>query len=265
MDFELKYLAFQEVGSITDINDWRNQYLDQLSEAQELYLELRVRAARAVVITLQNRPIGYFVLGAEAVLLEYFVVQEHLDQAETLLGIIIREFSVRKALGKSFDHLFLAVCMGFQKKVRVIGLHFREYEEKALPAVDPRLAIRPATVADKPKILAMNEEVFEQEQEVEEYIGLCQILLFELAGEVIGFGIFARIIAGRPEFDIGMLVDRKYRRQGYGEYIVGYLVNYCQRHGWRAVAGCAVENVGSRRCLEKAGLTSRYRLLEFVF
>ena len=111
----------------------------------------------------------------------------------------------------------------------------------------------------------MNEEVFEQDEEVHEYISKQQIVLFEKEKEMVGFGIFARVIEGRPEFDIGMCVDRRFRRRGYGESIIRHLVEFCKRNGWRPVCGCAVENQASRRCLEKAGFIGRYRLLEFVF
>ncbi|OGO07743.1 MAG: hypothetical protein A3K46_06745 [Chloroflexi bacterium RBG_13_60_9] len=113
--------------------------------------------------------------------------------------------------------------------------------------------------------MAINEEVFDHEEEVGEYIRKEQVLIFEKEQEIIGFGIFARVIEGRPEFDIGMLVDKRYRRQGYGEYIVRYMTEYCKRKGWRPICGCDINNEGSRRCLENAGYTGGYRLLKFEF
>ena len=159
----------------------------------------------------------------------------------------------------------LSSCVGFQKAVNVIGINFREYEEKTPVAIYEDISIRLATINDEQLIVQNNEEVFEQEAEIREYIEKEQIFLFEKDKEMVGFGIFARVIEGRPEFDIGILVTGKYRRQGYGNYIVRYLVNYCQQNGWWAICGCAIENEGSRRCLEKAGFIGRYRLLEFIF
>ncbi|MBK7453354.1 MAG: GNAT family N-acetyltransferase [Anaerolineales bacterium] len=136
--------------------------------------------------------------------------------------------------------------------------------KKAIHPIPGALTIRLAQAKDKQKIIGINEEIFERDEEVQDYIRKEQIFLFEKDKEIIGFGIFARVIEGRQEFDIGMLVDRKYRRQGYGEFITRYLVNHCQKNGWRAICGCAIENTGSRRCLENAGFISRYRLLEFA-
>jgi len=252
-------------STLDAISDLRGAYLDGLLEAQELYVELMVRRARVYVLEAQGVRMGYFLLGEDGALLEYYVIRDHLERMDAILGMLIKKFSIRKALCKSFDHSLLSCCAGCQKEVRVIGIHFREYEEKPASRVVKGVSARPARLEDEGYIIAINEEVFDHDHEVREYIETGQVLVFEKDAERIGFGIFARVIAGRPEFDIGMLVERKFRRQRYGETIIRYLVDHCQRNGWRAVCGCAIENEASRRCLEKAGFLARYRLLEFVF
>lgn len=258
-------LLFEEKGSIDEISHLRNQYLDGLLEAQELYLELMVRSSKIFVMNSDNQPIGYFLLGDGATLLEYFVIREHFNHMDSLLGEIIEKFSVQKALCKSFDLSLLSCCIRFHKTVKAIGILFREYEGKTDLSIVNETAIRLAESKDEHQIIQINEEVFDHDEEVGEYIRGEKVFLFEKGGDTIGFGIFSRVIAGRPEFDIGMLVDRKYRRQGYGAGIIHHLANFCQQNGWRAICGCAIGNEGSRRCLEKAGFSGRYRLLEFTF
>ena len=91
------------------------------------------------------------------------------------------------------------------------------------------------------------------------------MFIFENAKEFVGFGIFQRVIEGRQDFDIGMLVDKKFRRQGYGTFIIQFLTQYCASRGWRSIAGCDIKNTASRKCLESAGYIGRYRLLKFSF
>lgn len=263
--FAVPHLLFEEQDTLNAIDDLRTRYLDGLIEPQELYLEFKIREARVFVIQSDNQRIGYFLLGEDADLLEYFVNQEFLHEADTILEKVIRKFSVRKALCKSFDHTLLSCCAGLQNQVNVLGVLFREYREEIRPPVREGVTCRPANAEDERHIIEINEEVFDHDEEVMEYIRDGKVFLFEKGQEMIGFGIFARVIVGRPAFDIGMLVERKYRRQGYGEYIIRYLTYLCAKNGWRATCGCAVENEASRRCLEKAGFISRYRLLEFVF
>ena len=259
------HLGFEEQDTINTIKDLRNRYLDGLIEPQELYLEFMIRNASVFAIKKDNRLIGYFLLGEDADLLEYFVIQDFLHEADTILERVIQEFSIRKALCKSFDHTLLSCCAGLQTQMNVLGVHFREYREEIRLPIKEGVTMRPARAEDERHIIDINEDVFDHDEEVMEYIRDGKVFLFEKDQEMIGFGIFARVIEGRPAFDIGMLVDRKYRRQGYGEYIIRYLTYLCAKNGWRATCGCAVENEASRRCLEKAGFISRYRLLEFVF
>jgi len=262
---EIGQLVYEEIGTLNEIDDLRNQYLDGLLEAQELYLELLVRKAKIFVIKTADKRIGYFLLGDDATLLEYYVTPENINQVDTVLRAIIQELSVKTALCKSFDLTLLSCCVGIQKTVKAIGIHFREYREKPDHINPENITVRLAINGDERHIIEINEEIFEHDEEVREYIRKKQILIFEKEKEIIGFGIFTRVIEGRPEYDIGMLVDKKYRRRGYGEHIIRYLADYCKQREWRPICGCAIENEGSRRCLEKAGYIGRYRLLKFEF
>ena len=201
--------VFEEKGALAEIGDLRNQYLDGLLEAQELYLELMIRRSRVYVIQSQDQQIGYFLLGDDGTLLEYYVTPANITLADSLLGILIGKYSIRKALCKSFDHTLLSCCAGFQKEVNVIGIHFREYRDDGTLPMAEGITCRLAKAGDEQKIIAINQEVFDHDEEVHEYINKQQIFLFEKDKEIIGFGIFARVIEGRPEFDIGMVCGRE--------------------------------------------------------
>jgi hypothetical protein len=189
MRLVMNHLVFEEIGTLNEINDLRNQYLDKLLEAQKLYLELLIRNSRVFVIKSHGRRIGYFLLGDGGSLLEYYVTRDNIDQVDTLLGMIIQKFSIQKALCKSFDHTLLSCYVGFQKKVNVIGIHFREYEEKAAHPIDEGITIRPAKAEDEQQIIEVNEEIFGHEEDIREYIRNEQIFLLEKDKEIIGFCI----------------------------------------------------------------------------
>jgi len=258
-------IEFNICGSVIEISELRNQYLDGLIEPQELYLELMVSNAKIWMVFLDNEKTGYFLLSNESVLLEYFIIREKIELAESIFNIIIRNFSIHKALCKSFDHMLLSCCVGLQTKISVLGIHFREYhptpDEPKLSAI----TVRPAKIEDEKHIIEVNEEVFDHDDEVLEYINRKQLLIFEKGSTPVGFGIFSRVIEGRPDFDIGMLVEKDFRGQGIGQHIISTLADYCIKNGWRPIAGCAIENIASRRTLEKAGFVAGYRMLAFDF
>jgi RimJ/RimL family protein N-acetyltransferase len=265
MKLEMSPLKFAEVDSLQEIADLRTQYLDSLPEAQEYYLELLVQKGQAFRISTGSHPIGYFILRQDATLLEYFLLPEYQTQADTLLEQVIHKYDLKSALCKTYDHLLLSCCVQYQKQVSVGGFLFREYHPVSNPPIFPDVTRRLAVMQDFPKLCAINVEVFDEDNEIREYIEKQRIFLFEKDQKLVGFGIFSRIIADRPEHDIGMLVDKPFQRQGYGQYIIRFLTDFCIDNGWQPVCGCAYENTASRRTLEKAGFVSKHRLLNFSF
>lgn len=262
----MKEIQIEQLTSFEDIANLRHDYLATAYESQELFLELKIKTATALRITSHQTVIGYCLCDfSEKTVLEYYLISASIPLADHIFARIIREYGISTALCKSFDHTLLSCCAGLQTNTTVLGILAREYGGPSTPPRERDLVIRLATIEDAPYISEINEEVFDEEHEIYDVIGKQNMLLFERHQQCIGFGIFQQVIEGRPEYDIGMLVTRSFRRQGYGIYILQYLVNYCHTHGYRPSCGCAVENIASRRCLEQAGFVTRYRLLKFTF
>jgi len=262
----MEYISYQKKKKLSEIKNLRNQYLDGLIEPQEMFLELFCRKATIYEIMRNGVPIGYFLAGKDSTLYEYHLNDTFIHRTDEVLHQILSEFSIQKALCKSFDHHFMSCCLGLQKKARVLGILFREYRETSDPVINNhQLQIRFAEEKDLDHMFRINEEVFETKEEIIGVIHNKNMLIFESKEESIGFGVFQRIIEGRVAFDLGMLVEKKFRNQGYGQTIIRYLRNYCAENGWRGICGCAVENTASRKCLERAGYIGKYRMLEFTF
>lgn len=247
------------------IEQLRIRYINHLLLAQEYYLEILINASSFYEIHVDSRLAGYFVLSSNNILLEYSVLPEWVNRMDEFFGYILKEFKIKKALCKTFDTELLFCCLAFQKKSSTAGYLFREYAEKSSNISPQDLTVRRATLEDEAQIIAVNEEVFDHPEEVGQYIRAQQIFLFEKDGSLVGFGIFSPVFQGRNDYDIGMLITPAYRNQGYGTFIIHYLVNFCRQNGWNANAGCAAENIASRKCLEKAGFVTRHRLLKFLF
>jgi len=268
----MEEIIIKELSSAMEIADLRQEYLDSLMESQELFLELMVREAQPFALLDGDTLVGYFFEGTDHTLIEYYVCPACFAYVDTIFGVIVMERGIHTVYCKSFDHLLLSCCLDMQKKMESLGYLFREYEKppalslskRPLSATFNNITTRLATKADEAYISEINEEIFDHPHEITETIENDNLLIFQQGESVIGFGIFQRTIAGRPEFDIGMLVNREFRRQGYGAFILGYLMNYCEEHGYRPTAGCAIENLASRRCLERAGYKAQYRMLAFT-
>jgi RimJ/RimL family protein N-acetyltransferase len=204
-------------------------------------------------------------IGLDGVLLEYFVVRTFIHNAEVWFSEILQRCKIQKALCKSFDHTLLACCLDHQISLRVAGILCREWADQPHRKTENTLAIRRACPEDVETIRAINEEVFDHPEQIRDYVQNERVLMFENNSTLIGFGLFSRVIPGRPECDIGMLVVPEFRRLGYGSAIIRFMADFCRQQGWRPICGCDATNTGSLRCLKNAGFIARHRLLEFTF
>lgn len=261
----METLQFIRITDPAIIEQLRTGYINHLPLSQEYYLELLVNTSSLYEIHIDGKSAGYFFLSPNNILVEYYVRPGWVNMMEEIFGLILKEFRIKKALCKTFDTDLLFCCHAFQKKSSTAGYLFRDYNANPIVSTPPEITVRRADMADEAQIIAVNEEVFDHPEEVGQYIRSQQIFLFEKEGSLVGFGIYSPVFHGRKDYDIGMLVTPAYRNQGYGVEIIRYLVNFCRQNGWNPNAGCAAENIASRKCLEKAGFITRHRLLKFLF
>lgn len=258
-------MKFVTQDSVDDLKDLRDQYLNSLTEPQEMFLELQIRDSNVILIKIDNRDIGYFSYNNDKTLLEFFIVDEFFSENENIFNSILNTYSLNCALCKSFDQNLLSIAINRSVDVQVVGINFR----KLIPLKNTKsgleLSVISAIDSDFSIIKSINEEVFEEDDEIVDYLMKNQILMFKDSDAIVGFGIFAPVISNRNAYDIGMCVSSEYRGKGIGNYIINYLIDYCQRNGWRPIAGCEINNQASRKCLEGAGFYADNRLLLFKF
>lgn len=85
--------------------------------------------------------------------------------------------------------------------------------------------------------------------------------LIELDGAAVATG-GALYHYNPPYGDLYMEVQEGFRRRGFGSYLLQELKRVCYEEGKAPAARCSVENVASRRCLERAGMLPCGRVLQ---
>ena len=252
------------------LHSLRQEYLDALPTSQELMLELLVQNGEAYQVEAKGDVCGYFVLHAEHTLIEFHLRPPYWVFGEHVFRQILARTPIRRALVKSYDHLFLSSSIAHQSSVKSLGLLVRDYVARALPVIDTiRFEMRAACSDDLPRIRAVEQDVFTDPVRLAQVVGEGNMLLFEgsaeAGGPLIGFGTVRPVIAGRPEVDLGVAVDTPYRNRGYAIYIFQALVAHSLARGLKPVAGCSEANAASRRMGERVGMVARHRLLELAF
>lgn len=239
----------------------RELYFRALPEPQVHYLEQRVAAARVFQFLGSTGAItGYVAIHDEAVV-EFFAVDALLPS----LGEVFRAASARggatSAVVKSYDALALVAATSRPAQIATLGVNCTTWSDERFEP-PPGFAPRGGNAGDRDFLLAIGPGLFETPDEISRCLGAGEITVYELDGEPAGCGVLTPVRGGADAFDVGVGVLPAWRRKGIGELIVRHLKMHCLRElHVRPVCGCAVDNIASRRTLEKAGFLSRHRLL----
>lgn len=247
---------------------WRNKYLDSLLYAQDMHSESMISWMPGVTCYHINRgekPIGYIILNGSNELVEFYLDNDLLSQKEMVFKEIINQIGIKSAYCKSFDQILLSCCHRFSNSSNLIGYLFQYYNTVPDIVSDDTINVRLATMDDVPFLNSFENEMLEEGEEIDPYVSNNSVYMFLKEDDLVGCGYLFNIIPGREHWDIGMWVNKPFRRKGYGTQIISYLMKYCFNNGYVPTAGCAEDNIASRLTLEKCGFVSRICLINFLF
>jgi GNAT superfamily N-acetyltransferase len=260
------FARFPSVPSLAEVHALRERHLDGLLAAQDALLEILVRDGRVHHIVVDDEIVGYAVV-QDTTVLELFVVPERDYFAHLILPELAAQLGIERALVKTFDHVFLTAALFNSTKgtISVRGVLVRDYVKRELPAI-PRIEYtrRTANLDDLPAIGAVERTVFTSAERMRWAVSQGYIELFErpTGGPLIGFGLMRPVIDGRPDTEVGIVVDPVCRNQGYAMYMLRDMVEQCLARGLVPVSGCARGNAPSIRTGTRIGFTGRYLLVE---
>ena len=106
--------------------------------------------------------------------------------------------------------------------------------------------------------------MFDQPEQIPEWAGAGWVTLFETPTGLAGFGLCTPIGTHPNACDIGIRVCDAFQGRGLGPWIVQRLIAHAESRGLAPTAGCAADNVASRKTLERAGFVADHRLLQFA-
>jgi GNAT superfamily N-acetyltransferase len=236
----------------------RRAYLDGLQEPQELYLERLVSSGR----TWRYGQVAYAVAN-HGQLVEFFVAANHAAQIGGLFEAAMTASGAGSVLCKSFDTQLLFAALSRPAQVIPTGVLFRRIADASF-APQKALTFRGGSAADVAAIARLDDGFFDGVSEIQSYAEAGGLFVLSAFGELAGCGIATRVIAGRPDIDVGMWVAPKHRGKGYGSHIAAYLMHHYLNQGLRPICGCSAANIASYRALSAAGFASEHRILKIV-
>jgi len=248
---------------IKHIKHLRISYFYEIKLSQELFLEWMIREAEAFKIYNDNHEVGYFIVNKEGILLEFYLITEILYKKEEIFKQLIENHSVKKIYCKSFDNVLLTCSHTFCTSNKVIGTLFRDYSKGISVEYENQFKVRLARHSDIQFLLAYDSGLYESPEELRYTVANNMLYMFEKDNYLIGCGYLIKIMPDKNFHDIGVWTNPDVRKQGYGAMIISYLKRHCFSHNYTPVCGCDVNNIASRKTLERNGFISKYCLIEF--
>ena len=244
------------------ISRLRIEYIESLSEFQELHLELLVEESAYFIINASECPIGYFIKTKDNILVEFYLINEYIPQSHDIFIKIVREYAITSTYSKTFDALLLDCCLLHYTKYKIIGVLFRDFFETDIYPLDG-LSVRTATELDYSFLLQQEDGLYESPEELTRFVNGGNISMFIKENELYGCGYLIKVHENWDYYDIGMWVNPNSRNQGVATRIISYLKELCLKNVWIPICACAYGNVASQKTLEKNGFVSKYKLVEF--
>ena len=251
------------VDSLTEIQEQRENYMNELPYSQELYAEEKVLESQCIKIIMDSAWVGYFCVNPEKILYEFYLIKSSLIFSQEIFKFLLDMNYIVASECKSFDYLLMSLCFDFHKKTACSAYLFRDNTDVkySLSAVKD-VSFRLATKEDFNSILGMSGDFF---YNLRKSIFKEEVFVFYSNNELIGVGSCQKIWDSMNYYDIGMVVSEKHRNKGIGTFIIIKLKEYCYNINRIPVCGCWYFNYASKKTLEKAGFITKHRIIRFDF
>ncbi len=256
----------------------QQDYLATLTAPQDAYWqEGLIAASDHLEIRLDGRRAGYFVLDSQNQLMQFHLAE--MQDGPNVFQQVLKSLGIKTALAASIEPFYFCLCLDLQHMAQVHTYLFSDHSkrEPVLTTISGH-RFRKASIDDLAKVLPLltGGDEFVDLETVEAHFdgpadyakmvieaGILHVL--EKDGEILGTGEFRERKTWVPYADVGMIVNKKYRRMGVGTYLLALLKQKAEQQGLKPICSCEAGNVGSRKAVENAGFIANHRVVKFSF
>lgn len=254
-----------EKTTLDKILNYRNDYLNSLSQFQELFIELMINDSDFYVLRNDKIEMGYVITNNERVLIEFHVFEKYVPNSHNLFKQIIGELSITDIYCKSFDSLLLSNCMLSSLSYSVIGVLYRDYTEPLVKS-DPGIQMKKADLSSVNLLMEQDDsikELFETKDQLTDFVKNENVFEFYKNDVLVGCGMVLRTNPTWNYCDLGVWVKPWKRGKNFGAQIILNLKEFAVKNNLKPSCGCAIDNIASQKTIEKSGFVSKHKLINF--
>lgn len=253
-----------------DLDDMICAYRQSLEAPLDGMWQHFTRAAEHYAIKKGPELVGYCAVDAENRLLQLSLVEG--VNARQVFEDMLEDLKPLGAVLASFETAALALALDQQRSVAVNAFLYalQQGTAKGAPLFPKGAVFEKLEKADLEDAVAFAYGALGADEAwlrgyLADLIQKGELYGLRLDGDIVATGECRVSETQKPFADVGMVVGPSYRGQGIATNILRALIAVCKSKGLEPICSTERANIAAQKAIERAGFTSRHRMLEIEF
>ncbi len=221
-------------------------------------------------IAVGTKVVGYFCLTAHNEIVQYYIKNQYQKRAKDIFVQVLKDMEIKKAFVSTLEPRFFNLCLDNNKTMQTHTYLYRDMFKATHSNPIKNAKFNLATMDEYQEVLQYERENIGQDGDwVEPYfenvIERQELFLLRVKNEIIGTGELRPSESHKTHANVGVTVGSEYRRQDIASFVLTYLKDMCYNRELIAICSTTVDNIGSQKAIEKAGLHPYHRVVEVTF
>ncbi|MFZ3406429.1 GNAT family N-acetyltransferase [Vibrio chagasii] len=222
-----------------------------------------------------DKLVGYCVLNGEGYLLQFYLAPTTNTNIADLFTLIVENNSsvvdeVKGAFVSTAEPQYLSLCLDNTESFKVNALMFRQ----RLIAVANSIENIEMTLATEEQLDQLVEFASSAIGAPKEWLsGYYSNLITRQElwgywenGNIIAAGECRKFDEHQTQYaDLGMIIAEQERGRGLATRVLNFLTQHATSQGLEVICSTESSNIGAQKAIERAGLSSKHRILQFDF
>lgn len=263
-----KNMVFSHEHAIVEFSRLKQEWLQTLHSAQDGMWETFRDQAEHWAIKDEQTIIGYACINEDHQLIQFYLSPLYHARGAAIFQEFIQTLEIQTAIVGTNNPVFASMALNFVKNIRIHTYLFRDNTAVTIPEKEGRL--HQGQTADLSRMVAFYiHSIGAPEDWLNNYLGariqVGEIFYFENNDSIIGVCEVRKSPTNPTVADIGMAIAPKFRKQGYGTYLLHQAKLIAQELGKKPICSCEKENLGSFKSISNSGFISLSQLGEIDF
>ena len=259
---------FEKQEDSNEVLGMEKECINSLVSPQDGMWESFRKSSEYWVIKTKEVIIGYFNIHEEFGLIQFYLTSKCEHLGNEIFNQLIKNKVFSKAIIGTNNPKLFDIANSFIKEKET---HTYLFElEKIVAFEEKQGKFKLSELTDLERIvnfikISINSPEEWTRKYTSDLINKKEHYFLELNQEIVGISEVRKSISQKGIADIGMIVNPKFRRKGYGTYLLNKGKSIAIEYKLKPICSCEANNIGSIKSIQKCGFKSKHQLLKMIF